>query len=110
MKSGAERAATTTVHLLWHIGHHDRVGDSGTTGCAEGADGEGAGAVHCDEQAGDDPKLLGVYSSADKARDRMRRARPLPGFADEPECFLIDEYTVGADEWPDGFTRVPPPS
>ncbi|MEU0273138.1 hypothetical protein [Streptomyces sp. NPDC006307] len=67
------------------------------------------------EQDGDDAKLLGVYSSRAKAEERIHQARLLPGFADEPECFVIDDYMLDDDEWPDGFqteflsVRVTPP-
>ncbi|MGV9252314.1 DUF7336 domain-containing protein [Streptomyces sp. NPDC003697] len=90
------------VHLLWHVGHRNEAGDAGTTLHRDGTD------VFVDEQDGDDVKLLGVYSSAEKAEERMGRARLLPGFADEPDCFVVDEYTVDADEWPRGFVRVQP--
>lgn len=99
------------VYLLWHIGHQNEAGVDGTTLHADG------GSVFIDERDGDDAKLLGVYSSPAKAEERMRRARLLPGFADEPECFVIDDYMLDEDEWTDGFERefrfirvTPPPS
>ncbi|WP_037676238.1 hypothetical protein [Streptomyces globisporus] len=67
------------------------------------------------ERDGDDVKLLGIYSSHAKAEGRIRQARLLPGFADEPECFVIDDYTLDEDEWTAGFesdflsVRVTPP-
>ncbi|MET8011826.1 hypothetical protein ABZU86_27695 [Streptomyces sp. NPDC005271] len=90
-----------TVYLLWHIGHHNEAGEGRT---ALHVDGE---SVHIAERDGDDAKLLGVYSCREKAEGRMRRARLLPGFADEPECFVIDKYTLDSDEWAEGFERVP---
>ncbi|MFF8599974.1 hypothetical protein ACF065_25570 [Streptomyces sp. NPDC015232] len=90
------------VSLLWHIGHRNEAGAGGTT---RHHDGE---SVFVDERDGDDVKLLGVYSSSAKAEERMRRARLLPGFADEPDCFVVDEYTVDEDEWADGFETVRP--
>lgn len=63
------------------------------------------GDVHVAEQDGDEVKLLGVYSSREKAEGRMISARLLPGFADEPECFIVDEYTVDTDKWVEGFTQ-----
>ncbi|GGS11095.1 hypothetical protein GCM10010269_57700 [Streptomyces humidus] len=87
------------VHLLWHIAHHNEAGENGATVHLDGE------TVHIDEQDGDDVKLLGVYSTAGKAEKRMRLARLLPGFADEPDCFVLDAYTLDEDEWPDGHTR-----
>ena len=57
-----------------------------------------------DEQAGDDAKLLGVYSSDAAAQARIESARTLPGFSDEPDCFQITLYTLDKDEWTEGFS------
>ncbi len=61
-----------------------------------------------DEEAGidEDSKLLGVYSTEEKATDRIERSRALPGFVDQPEGFLIDRYEIDRDEWPEGFVTV----
>ncbi|MFG2059255.1 hypothetical protein ACGFI9_35085 [Micromonospora sp. NPDC048930] len=59
------------------------------------------------EQDGDDVKLLGIYSSDAVAAERIRRARLLPGFADEPDRFQIGEYDLDEDHWTEGFVRVP---
>ncbi|MFG2577057.1 hypothetical protein [Streptomyces sp. NPDC048481] len=88
------------VHLLWHVVHHN---EAGTDGTALHLDGE---TVHIDEQDGDDVKLLGVYSTRGKAEERRRRARLVPGFAEEPDCFVIDAYTIDEDEWSGGFVRA----
>ena len=50
-------------------------------------------------------KLLGVYPSETAARSRgSSRARKLPGFSDEPDCFRDHgQYTVGKDEWVHGY-------
>jgi hypothetical protein len=89
------------VFLLWHVRH------------APFADGrptrhrDAAGELDWDEEAGDDLKVLGVYSTDQNARDRITRARALPGFHEEPDCFLIDQYTVDEDRWAEGFVFVP---
>lgn len=85
------------VFLLHHISH---------TGNADGVhrqDGE----VRIDEQAGDEVMLLGCYSTERRAKERTGRARLLPGFADEPECFTISRYEVDRDEWTEGYVVVP---
>ena len=51
------------------------------------------GSPLCDEQAGDDAKLLGVYCSDAAAQARIESARTLPGFSDEAACFHITLYT-----------------
>ncbi|WP_086723418.1 DUF7336 domain-containing protein [Streptomyces carpinensis] len=93
-----------TVYLLWHVGHQNEAGAGGATVHVDGQ------TVYIDEQDGDDAKLLGVYSTLEKAEERVRRARLQPGFADEPDCFVIDEYTLDEDEWTEGFVRVLPVS
>ena len=90
------------VYLLRHVGHQNTRGYDGNVLHLDD------GGVHVDEQDGDDVKLLGVYSSRAKAEARIASARRLPGFADEPECFVIDEYAVDQDEWTEGFKRVLP--
>ena len=89
-----------TVFLLWHVAHHNTAGEDG------GARHLGDGEVHVDEQDGDDVKLLGVYSSRQQAEARINTARHAPGFADEPECFMVGEYVVDQDEWIEGFRNV----
>jgi hypothetical protein len=93
---------TDRVFLLWHV-HHVATDASGETRHF-GDDGE----FWADEEAGDDVKLLGAYSSWDKATARIDRAKELDGFRDEPECFYVDEHPLDADRWADGFWRSVP--
>jgi hypothetical protein len=90
------------VFLLWHI-RHARNPD----GSADHVDAHGQ--LVWDEQDGDDAKILGVYSTEQRAQDRIERARRLPGFADEPDCFTTSRYVVDQDWWVDGFISVPDP-
>ncbi|WP_208298621.1 DUF7336 domain-containing protein [Streptomyces liangshanensis] len=61
-----------------------------------------------DERDGDDVKLLGVFSTRERAEAGRERARVLPGFRDEPECFVVDGYELDVGTWGEGFVRVPP--
>ncbi|SFR03230.1 hypothetical protein SAMN04488564_102281 [Lentzea waywayandensis] len=88
------------VFLLWHV-HHVAQDASGETRHFS-VDGE----FWADEEEGDDVKLLGVYSTREKAMARIDRARRLAGFRDEPECFHIDEYALDEAQWTDGFTTI----
>ncbi|MFI9152366.1 hypothetical protein [Streptomyces sp. NPDC053367] len=90
------------VYPLWHISHQNEAGPDGAT---IHLDDEGVLVI--DEPDGDDVKLLGIYSSEAVAEERARRARLLPGFADEPDCFQIEEYDLDEDHWTEGFVRVP---
>jgi hypothetical protein len=51
-------------------------------------------------------KVIGLYSSRVMAEEAMERARVLPGFAQEPEGFTIEQYELDKDHWPRGFVRL----
>jgi hypothetical protein len=67
------------VYLLWHA--HD-----------------------LDEEV--DEKLLGVYSSQQKAEDAKLRLSDQPGFREHVEGFGIDPYELDEDHWTEGFVTV----
>jgi hypothetical protein len=88
------------VYLLWHARHASH---------GDGADRHQQtldGSWYADEEAGDGVTLLGVYSTRDKANDRVERARTLPGYRDEPDCFLADQHEVDRDEWTEGYVVI----
>ena len=47
--------------------------------------------VHSREDGVEDVKFIGVYSSREKAQAAAARLGHLPGFADAPDGFHIDE-------------------
>ena len=51
-------------------------------------------------------KVVGVYSSRELAEAAEERTRLLPGFADEPDGFTIEQFEVDRDHWPRGFGRL----
>jgi hypothetical protein len=83
------------VFLLFHISHLDR------HGLIEHRDRWGE--LLIEPELGDDVKILGCYSTVELAEARIERARNIPGFWNEPECFLISHYEMDADRWADGF-------
>ncbi|MYZ33946.1 MULTISPECIES: hypothetical protein [unclassified Streptomyces] len=89
-------AEPSKVYLLWHV-HHRAVEGAEVRHFVEPDD------FWADEEAGDDVKLLGTYSSREAARDRIERARKLSGFHEEPNCFYVDESVVDKDEWTEGY-------
>ena len=91
------------VYLLWHVGHARNLDGAPTRHFDED------GHLDWDEQDGDDVKLLGVYSTRQLGEERIRAARELPGFCDDPDCFLISKYQVDEAYWPDGYHRYPDP-
>ena len=48
-------------------------------------------------------KLLGAYSTEEKATSRIAAARKLPGFREAPAGFEVAPYVVDRDEWVEGF-------
>lgn len=91
------------VFLLWHVRHARNLDGSPT----EHRDDDGELVI--DEEF-DDLKIIGAYESEEAAEAAVARTRRLPGFREEPECFMIDGYTVGEDRWTEGFVSVPHPS
>jgi hypothetical protein len=62
--------------------------------------------VHSRQDCTEDVKFIGVYSSREKAQDAVARLGRLPGFADAPDGFHIDEYRVDQDHWVEGYVVV----
>jgi hypothetical protein len=62
--------------------------------------------VHSRSDGVEDVKFIGVYSSHEKAEAAVARVGRLPGFADAPDGFHIDEYRVDQDHWAEGFVAV----
>ena len=89
------------VFLLWHVRHASFL--DGRPTAHRGENGE----LVWDEEDGDDLKILGVYSTEHAARERIVRARELPGFCEEPDCFHIDRYILDEDGWTEGFVTLP---
>ena len=55
-------------------------------------------------------KLIGVYSSKERAEQAIERLKKKPGFRDYPDGFLIDCYELDQDNWTEGFITVTAPS
>jgi hypothetical protein len=62
--------------------------------------------IHEISEAEEDSKLLGVYSSHEKAEAARDRAVRLPGFRDSPDAFEIGCCEIDRDEWSEGFVTV----
>jgi hypothetical protein len=54
----------------------------------------------------EDAKLIGTYSSLEKAEQAKQRALVLPGFQDVPEGFVIDKYILDRDDWTEGYIAI----
>ncbi|MEU3844436.1 hypothetical protein AB0E88_30965 [Streptomyces sp. NPDC028635] len=86
------------VYEVWHVRH--RAEEDGELRHFQDLDD-----FWCDEEF-DDVRLLGVYSTKEKAQARVERSRPLPEYADEPNCFSVIEVTLDDGDWTDGFVTV----
>ena len=62
--------------------------------------------VHSREDGVEDVKFIGVYSSREKAQEAVARLARLPGFAEAPDGFHIDEYRVDQDHWAEGYVAA----
>ena len=62
--------------------------------------------VHSREDGVEDVKFIGVYSSPEKAQAAAARLGRLPGFAEAPDGFHVDEYRVDQDQWAEGYVAV----
>jgi len=55
----------------------------------------------------DEEKMIGVYSSEEKAKETIEKLKNVEGFCDYPvDCFGIDEYEIDKDHWVGGFCKV----
>lgn len=55
----------------------------------------------------DEVKMIGVYSSKEKAEKTIARYRMLSGFKDYPvSCFYISKYEIDKDHWTEGFIKI----
>ncbi|WP_211660254.1 DUF7336 domain-containing protein [Pedobacter nototheniae] len=61
--------------------------------------------THVDEEllGGEDIKLIGIYSTENKAMAAQSRAELLDGFKDSKEGFEISCSKIDNDEWISGF-------
>ena len=59
--------------------------------------------VHLLDDGAEDVKLIGVYSSRDKADAAVTRLSLQPGFSESTEDFGVDEYFLDEDHWTEGF-------
>jgi hypothetical protein len=69
----------TSVYLLWH--------------------------THEEESSAEDVKLIGVYSSEERAKEALEQVRGQPGFRDYPDGFEIDENVLDITGWGGGFSK-----
>ncbi|HHX58141.1 MAG TPA: hypothetical protein GX710_09010 [Clostridiales bacterium] len=50
-----------------------------------------------------DTKIIGIYSTKEKANIVIKRYKTLEGFCDYPNNFYIDKYNIDEENWKEGF-------
>lgn len=50
-----------------------------------------------------DEKLIGVFSTLEKAKEALDNAARLPGFRDSADCLSLGRIDVDKDHWTEGF-------
>jgi len=56
-----------------------------------------------EDRPGEDVKLIGVYSTLERAEAAVARLGKLSGFREFLDGFYIDEYRLDEDHWTEGF-------
>jgi hypothetical protein len=52
-------------------------------------------------------KILGIYSTKEKAEEVIQRYKSIVGFNRFPiTCFYVDDYDLDKDHWTEGFVRT----
>lgn len=62
--------------------------------------------VHHSRELDDDAcetKLIGVYTTEERALHAIDQLREKPGFRDYPADFAVDRYKLDMTHWQDGF-------
>ncbi|MCM3781989.1 hypothetical protein M3231_03295 [Neobacillus mesonae] len=54
----------------------------------------------------DETKLIGIYSSFERAKLVVETYKNLPGFKDYADHFFIEEYELDKNHWEDGFVKM----
>lgn len=62
--------------------------------------------VHTFEDGEEDIKMIGVYSTLERAAAAIERLSIQPGFCDLLEGFAIDPYVLDEDHWTEGYVTV----
>ena len=58
-----------------------------------------------EESGAEESKLIGVYSSEERAKEALEKVRIQPGFRDYPDGFEIYEDELDMTDWREGFSK-----
>ena len=62
--------------------------------------------VHALGDDEEDVKVIGIYSTRQRADEAVERMHALPGFKDAPDGFCIDRYHLDEDQWTEGYVTT----
>lgn len=62
--------------------------------------------VHLLPTGEEDVKLIGVYSTLERAEAAVSRAKARRGFAEAVDGFSIGRYALDEDHWTEGYVTV----
>jgi hypothetical protein len=62
--------------------------------------------THEFEDGSEDSKLIGVYTTNERAMSARAQSKLLLGFQDHPNGFHISTYEVNKDHWTEGYVTI----
>jgi hypothetical protein len=62
--------------------------------------------VHEFEDGHEDIKLIGIFSTKQKALNVLESYKTLPGFKQNIDGFSVNEYTIDRSGWNEGFVTM----
>jgi homoserine kinase type II len=62
--------------------------------------------VHVLDDESEEVKMIGVYSSRQKADEAVARLKSQPGFCHTPQGFAVSKYVIDRDHWPEGYVTA----
>jgi hypothetical protein len=62
--------------------------------------------THVISRNNEDVKLIGVFSSEEKAQEIVKKYENISGFKESKKGFNIDKYQIDAECWTEGFCTI----
>lgn len=53
----------------------------------------------------EETKIIGIYTSREKALETIEKYKTIPGFKNYSDCFYIDKYELDKNHWEEGFVK-----
>jgi len=59
-----------------------------------------------DDDGCEETKIIGIFSTEEKAKEVAQVYRTIEGFSRYPDCFFIDAYELDKQFWTEGFITI----